>query len=248
MLILQLYMLTKTKAFVLHTTKFGDSRLLITMFCREYGMMTFSCSVGVRGKGLRKSNYFQPLSFLEVEFDRKPLSEIQRIREVRIDKPAMSIPFDSYKLSISLFLAEFLHYALAGEQQNESLYDYIEQSIEWLDSAGEGFSNFHIVFMVRLTQFIGFFPNVESYSPGAWFDMAEGNFSALPPDQPLAVNPTDASVVPLLARLSFPTMHLLRLSRLERDTCTETILKYYRQHVPGFPELRSFAVLREIFV
>ncbi len=240
-------MLTKTKAVVLGATKYGDSRLIVSMFTREYGMATFSTSVSSRGKGAARMNYFQPLTFLEVAFDKRPLKDIHSIREVRIDRPHRSIPFDAYKLSISMFLAEFLRYALSGEQENGQLYEFIEQSIEWLDGAKERFSNFHIVFMVRLTRFIGIFPNIEDYSPGAWFDMSEGCFSQHPLNRSLAVSPAEASVIPLLARLSFPTMHLFRLSRQERDTCAESILKYYRLHLPDFPEMRSFAVLKELF-
>ncbi len=43
-----------------------------------------------------------------------------------------------------------------------------------------------------------------------------------------------------LLRLSYETMHLYTMSRLDRNRCVEVILQYYRIHVPGFPELKSF--------
>ena len=43
-------------------------------------------------------------------------------------------------------------------------------------------------------------------------------------------------------------MHLFSFSRNERNRCVELILKYYRLHVPDFPELKSTGVLQELFV
>ena len=37
------------------------------------------------------------------------------------------------------------------------------------------------------------------------------------------------------------------MSRAERNRCTEVILEFYRLHVPGFPEMKSLEVLRQLF-
>ncbi len=241
-------MLTKTRAIVLHSLKYGDKKLFVTMFSREFGMITFSSSTGGKGRANNKTNYFQPLNQLEVEFDQKPKASIQTLKDVRIDYPASSIPFNPYKLSISLFLAEFMRYALMNEQKDCNLYDYIAQSIEWLDTAEKGFANFHLIFMVKLSQFIGFYPNTENYHQGSWFDLNEGTFSSLMPEHKEILRPSDAAIVPLLSRLSFSSMHLLKLSRKERNACTDAIIKYYNLHLPHFPELKSFNILKELFI
>lgn len=240
-------MLTKTKAIVLHSLKYGDKKVFVDMYSREYGMITFSCSTGSRTKGKSKTNYFQPLNIVEVEFDLKPKAEIHTMKDIRIVYPSRSIPFDPYKLSISIFLAEFVRYALMNEQQDVNLYDYIEASIQWLDNAERNFANFHIIFMVKMSQFIGFLPNLNDFYPGCWFDLRDGSFTPLIPKHKEVIRPADATVIPLLARLSYSTMHLLKLSRNERNQCTEGILTYYRLHLPDFPELKSFSVMQELF-
>lgn len=240
-------MLTKTKAIVLNSLKYGDKKVFVDMFSQEYGKITFSCPVGNRGKQKSRVNYFQPLNIVEVEFDLKPKTEIHNIKEVRLAYPTKSIPYDPYKLSISIFLAEFLRYALLNEQQNVHLYDYIEHSIEWLDNAERGFANFHIVFMMKISLFIGFHPNIEDFSPGSWFDLQSGEFSPLIPKHKDTIRPSEATIIPVIDRLNYNTMHLLKLSRAQRNQCTESILKYYRLHLPTFPELKSFAVMKELF-
>ena len=48
-------------------------------------------------------------------------------------------------------------------------------------------------------------------------------------------------------RMDFPTMHLYRLSRQERNRICEVLLWYYRLHIPQFPELKSLKVLQELW-
>ena len=48
-------------------------------------------------------------------------------------------------------------------------------------------------------------------------------------------------------RMNYDTMHLFRMSHDERNRCVELILAYYKLHVPNFPELKSLAVLQELF-
>ena len=59
--------------------------------------------------------------------------------------------------------------------------------------------------------------------------------------------PAEAGKIGLLMRLNYKTMHLCTMSRAERNRCTEVILEFYRLHVPGFPEMKSLEVLRQLF-
>ena len=59
--------------------------------------------------------------------------------------------------------------------------------------------------------------------------------------------PEEADKVDLLLRMNFATMHLFKMTRAERNRMVEVILAFYRIHIPGFPELKSLAVLQELF-
>ncbi len=239
-------MMTTSEAIVLNTLKYGETKIFVNAYTREYGMVTLSTSSSKRRRG-SFVNCFQPLNIIEVEFDAKPKSDIYPIKSARISYPATDIAFNPYKMSISMFLAEFLWHALKNEQKDYALFDYIVQSIEWLDAAQDGYSNFHIIFMTKLSKFVGIYPNTDSYSRGSWFDLAGGTFDLAAHMSARALKPADADIVKLLSRLSFSTMHMLKMSRHERNRCAETIMEYYRLHLPNFPELKSFAVLKELF-
>ncbi|MCR5843395.1 MAG: DNA repair protein RecO C-terminal domain-containing protein, partial [Oscillospiraceae bacterium] len=45
-------------------------------------------------------------------------------------------------------------------QQHDHLFDYIQDSMQWLDMAEKGFANFHITFLIHMSRFLGFYPNL----------------------------------------------------------------------------------------
>ena len=240
-------MMTKTRALVLRTVKYGERGLIVDMLSEGHGRLSFMVSIGQTQRSRMKKQLFQPLSMLDLEFDLRPNARLQKLKDVRVNHPYTSIPFDPYKLSISLFVAEFLLYATRDEQFNEPLFAYLEHSLQWLDGSTDHFSNFHLVFMMRLSRFIGFFPNLEDYQEGCCFDLRNGEFTPHAPLHADFVQPDEAAKIGLLMRMDYETMRLFRMSRAERNRCTELILSYYRLHVPGFPQLRSLSVVQELF-
>ena len=221
--------------------------MMVDTLSREEGRMSCVLSVGTSKKSKWKRQIFQPLSILELELERKTPGQIAVIKDAHIAIPFTSIPFQPYKLTISIFLAEFLSNATRSEQDTALLYDYISESIQWLDSVVEGFSNFHLVFMMRLTKFIGFYPNIEDYSDGCSFDLQNGCFTKLAPQQRGFLNSEDTKKMQLIMRMNYETMRLFKMSHADRNRCLDVILDFYRLHVPDFREMKSLPVLRDMF-
>ena len=240
-------MLTKSQAIVLHSIKYGETRLIVDMFTRNFGRQSFIVSIPKTPKGKIKKQFFQPLTLLEIETDIRQNLQLQKLGDVRLATPFTSIPFEPDKLAISLFVAEFLYYALRSEQRNELLYDYLEHSIMWLDGQQNSFANFHLVFLLRLTRFLGFYPNLDDYEDGDYFDLRESEFMRNPPVHKDFLHPEEAKKVQLMMRMDFPTMHLFRMSHEERNRLLEVALKYYRLHLPDFPEMKSIEVLKALY-
>lgn len=143
------------------------------------------------------------------------------------------------------FAAELLRYATRDEQQPQSLFDYVAESLQWLDKADDGYANFHLVFMIRLTLFLGFFPNIETYHDGSCFDLRSGCFSMEIPAHADFIRGDEAEQMINLMRLNYSTMHLFRMTRQQRSRCVDVILAYYRLHVPDFPDMKTLEVLRQ---
>ncbi len=203
--------------------------------------------VSAHPTGKMKKQYFQPMTMLELTCDLRPGQQLQRLKDVRLTAPASSICLCADKLAIALFVAEFLYYSLRSEQRNVTLYDYICDSLQWLDAANDGYANFHLTFLMRISRFLGFFPNLEDYHEGCVFDMRNSCFSMTVPMHHDFIAADDAALLQQLMRMNFATMRLFRMSRHERNRIAEVLVEYYRIHIPGFPMLKSLEVLQQLF-
>lgn len=240
-------MLTKTEAVVLRSFKYGETRMIVDMYTRANGRLSFAVSLPKTAKGSMKKQFFQPLTLLTIETDVRPRLQLQKLGNAALLSPLPSLQAHPTKLSMALFLGEFLYHALKGEQQNEPLFDYVVSSLLWLDSATEHVANFHLVFLMRLARFLGFYPNLAGYEPGCFFDLRASVFCVQPPVHRDVLLPAEAEKVQLMMRMDYATMHLFKMSRHDRNRLLDIALAYYRIHLPAFPELRSLGVLQEMW-
>ena len=254
-------MLSKTEALVLRTIKYGEQKLIVDMFTRQQGRLSFLLTLPKSPRAKLRKQYFQPLTLLMIESDVRPQLQLQKLNDAALLQPMPTLLSDPSKLSISLFLSEFLYHALKGEQQNEQLFDYMSTSLQWLDSREHDYANFHLVFLMHLSRFLGFYPNLESLEPAfppgdhtglglsdtVYFDLRTASFCAEPPVHRDFLMPAEAGVIRLLMRMDFPTMHLFRMNRQQRNRCIEVALQFYRLHLPSFPDLHSLSVLQELW-
>lgn len=240
-------MLVKTEAIVLHSFKYGESRLIVDMFTREVGRLSFIVPLPKTPKSRLKKQYFQPMTLLEIECDVRQRVQLQKLKDVRLLSAYTSVPFSPEKLALSLFTAEFLYHALRSEQCNEPLFAYVCDAMRWLDAVETGFANFHLTFLMRLSRFLGFYPNLDDYVDGCVFDLRAATFSLQVPTHRDFLQPDDAQRIHTLMRMDFPTMRLYRLSRHDRNRIVDVLLYYYRLHIPQFPELKSLSVLQELW-
>ena len=240
-------MLQKTEAIVLHALKYGEQKMIVDMFTREQGRLSFVVPLPRSARAKLKKQYFQPFTLLNIECDVRPQQQLQKLSDAALLMPLPRLLSDHKKLAISLFTAEFLYLALRGEQRDAPTFDYVRTSIEWLDGAAAGYANFHLVFLMRLSRFLGFYPNLDNYAAGAYFDLRQSGFCDQAPLHRDFLMPQEADHIRLLMRMDFATMHLFRLSRMQRRRILEILLAYYRIHLPQMPEMRSPDVLAELF-
>ncbi len=237
----------KIRGIVLRTVKYSDSGLIIDMFTERHGRRSFATTV-TRGKRGGGTALWRPLTMLEFEADLRPAgTKLPRPKDVRAYYNNVELTYHPVKSTLSLFLCEFLTHALKGESEERTLYSYLEHSFRWLDACQADYANFHLVFLMRLTRFVGIYPNLDSTSPLDWFDLSAGCFTKTQPLHPHFLPPTDAHHLHTLLRMNYETMRHFRMSRHDRSHILTVITDYYRLHIPAFPELKSLDILREIF-
>ena len=168
-------MLSKNNSIVLSKIKYRDYDLIVKCYTEQRGIVSYILRGALKSKkGQTKTVYFQPLSLLQIEESYKPNQSLHSIREVKLNYVYKSLHSNIYKSSIVLFLSEILSNVLKEEEKNEDLFNYIETALQYLDSEDQ-FSNFHLLFLLKLTRYLGFQPeNSESDFP--FFNLETGVF------------------------------------------------------------------------
>jgi len=233
-----------TRAIVLKYFRYGESSVIADLFTESDGHQSVIFSIGKSKSKRVQLQQLRPLSVVEAEYVPSSRGGLARLSSVSCALPQRSIPFVEAKLSMTLFLSEWLSKALRAEPANEPLFAYMLAGIEWLDNAESSYLSFHLVFLMRLTRFLGFYPNLTDES--LYFDLRNACFSSVVPLHPYYLSADESAKVKLLMRMDYETMHLFKINKEERNRCVEVLLEYYRLHLPDFPELKSFEILRQL--
>ncbi len=236
-----------THGIVLHYNRFNDDSAIVDIFTLARGSLPFLVH-DRRGKrkGGIQTTLLRPLNVVELVYDYQPTRALHKIKELHIAHIYTSLPYDPMKETVALFLSEFLHYALHSEVQNEDLYHYILYSLQWFDATNEGVANFHIAFLICLTHYLGFRPNLDAHAHPDYFDLRDSVATDTAPLHGFYITGEEAAALPKLLRMNLRNMHKFRLNRQQRGRMLDILTLYYKLHVPEFRELRSLAVLREV--
>lgn len=240
-------MLYKTQAIVLNTINYNDKYLLASLYTSEFGRVTYMVPKSKSKAGKIQKSMFAPLSILDMETDHLAKRDIQRIKEAQILYPLYSIQGNMVKTSIVFFLSEFLSRVLKETDEFQIIYNFLSQSVQVLEETEKGLANFHLVFMLKLTRFLGFYPNLEDYRENDYFDMLNGIFVSNQPLHNHYINRIDSKILSLLSRISFENMHHFVFSRQDRMNIINRMLEYYRIHLHEFQTLKSLDILHELF-
>lgn len=240
-------MLVTSRVIVLRAIKYNDDSIIADTFAEKEGMVGFIVRISRVRNPVVRHTLFHPLALLDISWDDRARPALRRPKAAQVADPLRTITSDPSKTAIALFMAEFLQAALSSGDAGKELFQYVYSSIQWLDASGRGFANFHLVFLIHLTRFLGFAPNMEGKTEGGWFDLLSGQFTLQRPLHSHALTPAEAARLPLLMRMDYATMHLFKFSGRERSELLAHIIEYYRLHVADFPELKSPEVLKDLF-
>ncbi|NND15359.1 MAG: DNA repair protein RecO, partial [Eudoraea sp.] len=195
-------------------------------------------------RGKLKPAYFQPLTLLELVVSHREKADMHYIREAKISIPYTSLPTHWTKQAIVLFLSEVLTKSIREEEKNEPLFDYLQTSLQWLDTHEE-VVNFHLVFLMQLTKYLGFFPDTSGIKE-PYFELVEGVFVKEPGMHPL-IQGEDLVHFKTLLGTHFEALKNVQLSKQERRDLLGHVLSYFEVHLQGFNQPKSLAVLHEVF-
>lgn len=232
----------KTRAIVLQSIKYGDNSLIVKMITEELGIQSYMVK-GVFGKKSKmKAALFQNMTMLEIVADSSDNS-LGFIREISLSHCYKSIASDIKKSTIIIFISELLSKSISESETDTDLFNFIYDSMIWLDEAISDYANFPLVFAIQLSKFLGFFPNIDTYSEGSSFDLLDGNFKTTHND----IYQIDCELSRYFYELCIQTQNLF-LNNTIRRKLLESVVIYYKLHANDLREIKSYDILRMLLI
>lgn len=239
-------MLHKTRGIVLKTTNYAESSVVVQIFTEKFGLQSYLINGVKKPKSKIKLNMLQPLHLLEMVVYHKPSGSLQRISELRNQPVFHSIPYSLIKSSLALFMNEVLYKSLKLHNEDEALFNYLFNSIELLDKSENGIANFHLYFLLRLTKYFGFYPDLRMEEGANFFDLKEGGFSKTQAPHLYIIDNSLLDEFKQLLNCSFQSLNELSVSTAKRRGLLNKILDYYSLHIENFGEVKSHQILEEV--
>ena len=238
-------MIVATKAIVLSSLKFGDSDLIVKCFTASSGLKSYLLKNILKSKkGKFKASLFQPLTILEIIASHKNKGNLERIKEAKVNYSYRTLHTQIVKSSMTIFIAEILVTTINEEAEDIDLFNFIEKSLLWLDQSVK-ISNFHILFLLKLSMYFGFYPDTDTLEK-SYFNLMEGVFQDLNTDKYSEKSQRVANLKEFFG-IDFDKSNEINLTKIERSDLLTLLLQYYQLHLHGFKNPKSLVVLNQIF-
>lgn len=228
----------KTQAVVLQTLKHQDSSLVLKLFSSQKGLITSY----IRNSSTKKKRTvkWQLLDVVNLDLVHSDKNDFYGIKEASYAFKHTNRYFDPYKLSMSYFVAEILLKAISEKNtMYPELYEFTLTCLNNLDTT-QSISTFPIDFLLDLTNVLGIRPRVEE--GGYIFNLSEGSIDK----QPYGLQSISTDEVVLLAGYIRSGNFEIPPNKDQRTKMLQLMLDFYKYHLPGFIEIKSLAVLKEV--
>ena len=236
----------KTEGVVLQSLRYGDSSLIVKVYTRSHGLKSYMVKGAFNRSAKNRVALFQNLHLINyVEAGKPNKGALGYLKDVQLSLVYQSIPFVMNKGAILMYVSELLTKTLTEQEQNEALFDFIVQSMQWLDLVSDNYANFPLYFTLELTRHLGFYPK-SNYQSGYCFDMMEGSFAH---DYPLHPYYFDAETALLLSQLldtGIDEACGLPLRVTQRREILDNLIVFMRLHAPVMKDFHSHDVLKSV--
>jgi len=240
--------LESTRGIVLHQIKYGDTSLICQIYTEDFGRKSFLFK-GIRSKKSRiHSNILQSLFIVNIEAYFKEGKDICLVKEASAANIFSHFPYDVKKSAQAIFMSEILNKCLREEESNRVLFEFIRNSIEYFDLMEKGAANFHILFLVKLSKYLGFYPSAKINPEELVFDMKEGIYKNHFPGHLEYIDPFNSGLLDEILNNNYNQLSEIELNQKKRNELLDFILKFYLIHIEGVTKLKSYTILRELFI
>ena len=228
------------KAIVINTIKYGENDLIAHCLLLEGGRTPFLLKDLFKRKKAIQPAYFQPLMQLNLVPSSTGNQRLKFLKSVSIAYHYQHLYTDPIKQSLLFFLSEFLQKTIPFEQETDQrLFEYISKSLQWLD-IHEEVSNFHLIFMIKMTRYLGFYPDINNID-APYFDLFSGKFKQQQTGHH-CLNIPQTTSLKMLLQSDFETKQHFS----DKEDLLNCLNHYLRLHLENYHPPKSTTILKSI--
>jgi DNA repair protein RecO (recombination protein O) len=231
-----------TSGIVIHHFDYSDTAVIARIFTLDFGYASFFVRKSKKSKTMA---YLQPGTLLDMVVHMKADRDIHSVREMKAAHPFVSVYSNIRKSAQILFLSEILYRSLEIDYKNIDLFDFIWNAYQWLDQV-EDYPDFHLIFLLKLSSYYGFYPQHSEIENTPYFDLENGIFTQSRPIHPMHLDRELTTDFRALLGTKFDE-HNPILSNAKRQILLESLVDYFKLHVSGIKEVNSRLVLETVF-
>jgi DNA repair protein RecO (recombination protein O) len=239
-------MLHTDDAVVLQLIPHKEHNAIVKLLTCEYGLV--SCwinSLHNKSSGIRMAG-LQPLTLIKAVIERRETKQLSALKEMQVSFFPSAISHNMEKNAVAIFIAELISHTIRESETDVSLFEFLRESIILLNNTSDKCANFHIIFMLNLSNHFGLLPKNSFSAQTPYLNLEEGNYQAKTPLHTYFLYPDESEWISKLSVLPVESFAEAKIPAPLRKNILHGLLKYFELHT-GMAPLKSHLVLEDVF-
>lgn len=156
-------MIVRTEAVVLKAMKFRESSKILTLYTRQFGKVSVIAK-GARDRKGRFGSALEPMSHVVAVFYKKDRGGLYLLSQCDLMKSHRRLTEDMETMAAAMAMIELVNAVSHEEESNEQLFELLTRSLDTINDVGKNTTSVVFGFEVRLSENLGFRPNLHSCS------------------------------------------------------------------------------------
>lgn len=253
-------MILKTEAVVLKTINQGDTSKIATLYSREHGRIKMIAK-GVRNTKSRYMGLLGPAQHVEILFYEKANSDLQLFKSGEIIQTYYALHKDFDRLAFAQVAMEFIDRAAEKTEPHPELFDIIIWMLVSLNDPEIEPVKSYWYFHLRCLCELGFRPDAfrchlcktSLVGTGAVYHRPDaalycGKCSPTPDERfMIKLSPAATTILQMIDEENWTSVQKAATTLSDRRSLWDFIWNYTKVHLPPIEQMKSLAVLEQIY-
>lgn len=233
-------MIEVVKAIVIHSVPHKDSTRIVYVLSDSDQIITLYAS-GFGKKRSPQAAVYYPGNHIEIEVVKSQKSTLLKAKDANIISPWQTLQSDFYKSTVLTFMLECLMVYIKQGHVSNGLYDTVLNYLDILDNEDVDYANMPIVFLLKLSQYLGIYPE----NGDGYFNIREGKFE-MRKHSSYGMEKEDSSKLACLLPLKPSDQLKEKMGNNQRRSLIKNYLEFLDFHIDGHMKVLSLDVLSTV--